>query len=234
MTSKNGLGILFCPNVNRTSQGVYTCESVNSLGFATPPSDTILVIGEFEKCPSGKSEGRVAKKCRICSYFGQDETALKKLDLVDAFSVAKWNETFEARMIRLESSWSENETSNNNGVHFVGFDESSKGSGSVFFVNLIWNISVKNKSELFDGYMEFEIFCKVSATPLEVPFIVLSDGRGSKIFHRDFKVLMDQYNRRVVKFLPEEWLKRNNESLVTTTYEELKEMLENLQEILIR
>ncbi|XP_041987673.1 basement membrane-specific heparan sulfate proteoglycan core protein-like isoform X2 [Aricia agestis] len=82
-TSENGIGKLYCPNMQFEDSGAYSCEAINkkSTAFANPDS-IVFVKPEERTCPSGyfNSEARSENECIRCFCFGKS-TECRSADL---------------------------------------------------------------------------------------------------------------------------------------------------------
>ncbi|KAK8399425.1 hypothetical protein O3P69_003489 [Scylla paramamosain] len=74
MTSKNGFGMLVCPDAQPTDQGAYSCEAINGKGsvFATPDAIVVVKGIPINQCqpPSFNSLAISQEDCLSCFCFG--------------------------------------------------------------------------------------------------------------------------------------------------------------------
>ncbi|XP_055374705.1 basement membrane-specific heparan sulfate proteoglycan core protein isoform X7 [Condylostylus longicornis] len=73
-TSQNGLGNLYCPNMQTQDSGAYSCEIINTKGgiFVTPDTIVTVIRDSEDICPAGTFNNLAVRKdeCISCFCFG--------------------------------------------------------------------------------------------------------------------------------------------------------------------
>ncbi|KAL9883895.1 terribly reduced optic lobes isoform 7-T9 [Glossina fuscipes fuscipes] len=235
-----GTGNLYCPDMQSSESGAYSCEIINTKGskFTTDTLVTVITPDRPGVCPAGffNMLARSPDECINCFCFGVSKTC-KSADLFTSVIQAPVS---SHRIVDVELSPYSNIVINEapasgmmtllHGVQFRASDVHYGGGRSAPYLALPSEY-MGNQLKSYGGYLKYDINVVGSGRPTHHPDVIVTGNGFTLTYRARLQPQVNVPNKMEVQFSPGTWKKPDGR---LATREEIMMILANVDNLLIR
>ncbi|XP_037895157.1 basement membrane-specific heparan sulfate proteoglycan core protein isoform X24 [Glossina fuscipes] len=235
-----GTGNLYCPDMQSSESGAYSCEIINTKGskFTTDTLVTVITPDRPGVCPAGffNMLARSPDECINCFCFGVSKTC-KSADLFTSVIQAPVS---SHRVVDVELSPYSNIVINEapasgmmtllHGVQFRASDVHYGGGRSAPYLALPSEY-MGNQLKSYGGYLKYDINVVGSGRPTHHPDVIVTGNGFTLTYRARLQPQVNVPNKMEVQFSPGTWKKPDGR---LATREEIMMILANVDNLLIR
>lgn len=242
-TSVNGTGTLTCPDIQPEDSGAYSCEALNVVGFVIAQPDAILVVkGPKGVCPKGtfNAEARSVDECISCFCFGV-ATECRSANLFtyqipppfESHKIVSVQTESEIRLFGdIKDQISEVRPIGRDGIQLLESFSNEMSTHRIPYYALSENYH-GSQLKSYGGYLTYTIHYNGNGAPNDAPSVILT-GNKYVLVHKGHHIPPDYETKETVRFFYGEWYKRQGNSEVLASREEIMMTLANVDNILIK
>nr|XP_050845973.1 basement membrane-specific heparan sulfate proteoglycan core protein isoform X24 [Vespula vulgaris] len=242
-TSVNGTGTLTCPDIQPEDSGAYSCEALNVVGFVIAQPDAILVVkGPKGICPKGtfNAEARSVDECISCFCFGV-ATECRSANLFtyqipppfESHKIVSVQTESEIRLFGdIKDQISEVRPIGRDGIQLLESFSNEMSTHRIPYYALSENYH-GSQLKSYGGYLTYTIHYNGNGAPNDAPSVILT-GNKYVLVHKGHHIPPDYETKETVRFFYGEWYKRQGNSEVLASREEIMMTLANVDNILIK
>ncbi|XP_054273123.1 basement membrane-specific heparan sulfate proteoglycan core protein-like isoform X4 [Macrosteles quadrilineatus] len=249
-TSRDGYGVLTCPNIQESDQGAYSCEALNNRGSTFAIPDTILVVKpSHTTCPEGSFNDLATRpdECIPCFCFGVT-TKCRSADLyiyqlpppLDVYRIVNVyvpsSGGIEIRRGETSQFQASIHPSGRSGFQISLTDNELKSSyyNPVYPYFALPENYHGNQLKSYGGFIKYTVKTDGTGSSLPIPDIILSGNNYTLVF-KGPPLDPRKENNIAVQFYPGNWYRVSQDNReYPASRQDIMMTLQNIDQLLIR